>query len=140
MSTATPALTDALRLSRGMTYKNAVAGLKFGGGKSVILASDTAPKSPALFRAFGRAVESLGGRYITAEDVGCSVDDMRSVKEVTSYVSGLAEERRQRRRRPVTDDSAGRVPRHSSRGQGTARQPTPCRTSVSRCRASAMSA
>ncbi len=83
------ALTDALRLSRGMTYKNAIAGLKFGGGKSVILADDAAPKSPELFRAFGRAVEGLGGRYVTAEDVGCSVDDMRYVREETSYVSGL---------------------------------------------------
>ncbi len=83
------ALTDALRLSRGMTYKNAVAGLRFGGGKAVILAASDAPKSPALFQAFGRAVESLGGRYVTAEDVGCTVADMRSVREVTSYVSGL---------------------------------------------------
>jgi leucine dehydrogenase len=83
------AVTDALRLSRGMTYKNAVAGLKYGGGKSVILASDSVPKSPELFRAFGRAVDQLGGRYITAEDVGCSVEDMRYVNEVTNYVSGL---------------------------------------------------
>ncbi len=83
------ALTDALRLSRGMTYKNAIAGLRFGGGKSVILANDAAPKSPELFRAFGRAVESLNGQYVTAEDVGCSVDDMRSVNEETNYVSGL---------------------------------------------------
>lgn len=94
------ALTDALRLSRGMTYKNAVAGLKFGGGKAVILASDKAPKSPSLFRAFGRAIESLGGRYITAEDVGCTVADMRGVKEVTSFVSGL----------PKSGDSAGGDP------------------------------
>lgn len=83
------ALTDALRLSRSMSYKNAVAGLRFGGGKAVILADDAAPKSPELFRAFGRAIESLGGRYITAEDVGCSVEDMRYVNEETSYVSGL---------------------------------------------------
>ena len=83
------AVTDALRLSRGMTYKNAVAGLKFGGGKSVILASDAAPKSEAVFRAFGRAVESLNGRYVTAEDVGCNVDDMRYVKMETDFVSGL---------------------------------------------------
>ena len=83
------ALTDALRLSRGMTYKNAVAGLNFGGGKSVILGNENAPKSPALFAAFGRAVASLGGRYITAEDVGCSVDDMRYVREQTEFVSGL---------------------------------------------------
>jgi leucine dehydrogenase len=83
------ALTDALRLSRGMTYKNAVAGLGFGGGKSVILADAAIPKSPELFRAFGRAVESLGGCYITAEDVGCSVEDMHYVHEETNYVSGL---------------------------------------------------
>ena len=83
------ALTDVLRLSRGMTYKNAVAGLKFGGGKAVILASEDAPKSPELFRAFGRCVDSLSGRYVTAEDVGCSVDDMRYVGEETRFVSGL---------------------------------------------------
>jgi leucine dehydrogenase len=94
------ALTDALRLSRGMTYKNAVAGLKFGGGKSVILADDAAPKSAELFRAFGHAVEGLGGKYVTAEDVGCSVDDMRYVKEETSYVSGL----------PKSGNSAGGDP------------------------------
>jgi leucine dehydrogenase len=94
------ALTDALRLSRGMTYKNAVAGLKFGGGKSVILASDDAIKSPELFHAFGRAVESLGGTYITAEDVGCSVEDMRFVKEHTDFVSGL----------PRSGDKAGGDP------------------------------
>ena len=94
------ALTDALRLSRGMTYKNAVAGLKFGGGKSVILAADNAPKSVQLFHAFGRQIEALGGRYITAEDVGCSVEDMRLVNEQTNYVSGL----------PKSGDSAGGDP------------------------------
>jgi leucine dehydrogenase len=94
------AITDALRLSRGMTYKNAVAGLKFGGGKSVILASDTAPKTPELFHAFGRAVEALGGKYITAEDVGCSVEDMHHVNKETGYVSGL----------PRSGDSAGGDP------------------------------
>lgn len=94
------ALTDVLRLSRGMTYKNAIARLPFGGGKSVILADEAAPKSPELFRAFGRLVESLGGRYITAEDVGCSVDDMRNVNAETSYVSGL----------PKSGDSAGGDP------------------------------
>ena len=83
------ALTDVLRLSRGMTYKNAVAGLPFGGGKSVILAAEHAPKSRALFAAFGRAVDSLQGRYITAEDVGISVDDMHIVRGETAYVSGL---------------------------------------------------
>ena len=83
------ALTDVLRLSRGMSYKNAVSGLKFGGGKAVILGSDATPKSPELFRAFGRCVDSLGGKYVTAEDVGCSTDDMRYVHEETEFVSGL---------------------------------------------------
>jgi len=88
-ATDTDALTDALRLSRGMTYKNAVSGLEFGGGKAVILANDEAPKSAELFHAFGRAVEGLGGKYITAEDVGCSVEDMRHVNKETGFVSGL---------------------------------------------------
>ena len=83
------ALTDALRLSRGMTYKNAVAELPFGGGKAVILADEAAPKTPELLTAFARAVDSLGGRYVTAEDVGMSVDDMRHVQQQTQYVSGL---------------------------------------------------
>ena len=83
------ALTDVLRLSRGMSYKNAVSGLKFGGGKAVILGSDATPKSPELFRAFGRCVDTLGGKYVTAEDVGCSTDDMRYVREETEFVSGL---------------------------------------------------
>jgi leucine dehydrogenase len=94
------ALTDALRLSRGMSYKNAVAELPFGGGKAVILASDDAPKSPELLRAFGRAVDALEGRYITAEDVGVSVEDMREVLRETDYVSGL----------PQAGDSAGGDP------------------------------
>ena len=83
------AVTDVLRLSRGMTYKNAVAGLPFGGGKAVILKSPSSENTPELFRAFGRAVDSLGGRYITAEDVGVSVEDMRNVQAQTRYVSGL---------------------------------------------------
>src|SRR5699024_4739911 len=64
------ALNDALRLAKGMTYKNAAAGLNIGGGKAVIIGDPKKDKSEALFRAFGRYVESLGGRYITAEDVG----------------------------------------------------------------------
>ncbi len=83
------ALTDALRLSRGMTYKNAIAELSFGGGKAVILANDAAPKSPELLAAFGHAVASLGGGYVTAEDVGMSVEDMRQVHQQTKFVSGL---------------------------------------------------
>ena len=94
------ALTDALRLSRGMTYKNAVAELPFGGGKAVILGCDAAPKTPELLAAYGRAVNSLGGNYITAEDVGMSVEDMRHVKSETKYVTGL----------PQSGDSAGGDP------------------------------
>ncbi|MEX0827983.1 MAG: Glu/Leu/Phe/Val dehydrogenase dimerization domain-containing protein [Haliea sp.] len=83
------ALTDALRLSRGMSYKNAMAGLPFGGGKAVILAGPTGKPTPEEFRAFGQFVQSLNGQYVTAEDVGVGTDDMRVVREVTPYVSGL---------------------------------------------------
>jgi len=83
------ALTDALRLSRGMSYKNAMAGLPLGGGKTVVLANKDRTKSPELLAAFGRAVDSLGGRYITAEDVGMSVADMIEVARHTKYVAGL---------------------------------------------------
>lgn len=84
------AVTDVLRLSRGMTYKNAMANLPFGGGKSVILADPKAPKSRELFLAFGQAVDSLAGQYITAEDVGIDVEDMRHVRDATPYVTGVA--------------------------------------------------
>lgn len=84
------ALTDALRLSRGMTYKNAMAGLPMGGGKSVILANPHTDKSPELFKAFGRAVEQLGGRYVSAEDVGITTDDMAVIATETAHVAGLA--------------------------------------------------
>jgi leucine dehydrogenase len=83
------ALTDALRLSRGMSYKNAMAGLPLGGGKSVILAPPDRHKSPELLAAFGKAVEGLCGRYITAEDVGMSVADMVEVSRQTNFVAGL---------------------------------------------------
>jgi leucine dehydrogenase len=82
-------ITDALRLSRGMSYKNAMAGLPLGGGKSVLLAGADNRKSPELLAAFGRAVDGLGGRYITAEDVGMSVADMVEVSRQTKYVAGL---------------------------------------------------
>lgn len=85
----TEALTDALRLSRGMSYKNAMAGLPFGGGKAVILAGSAGKPTPEEFRAFGRFVQSLNGQYVTAEDVGVGTNDMRVVREVTPYVSGL---------------------------------------------------
>jgi leucine dehydrogenase len=83
------ALTDALRLSRGMSYKNAMAGLPMGGGKAVILKSDAAPKTEALLEAFGNTIESLGGRYVTAEDVGMSDTDMTVIARRTRHVSGL---------------------------------------------------
>ncbi len=83
------ALTDALRLSRGMSYKNAMAGLPLGGGKSVILAPPERHKSPELLAAFGKAIDGLCGRYVTAEDVGMSVTDMVEVRRQTHYVAGL---------------------------------------------------
>jgi leucine dehydrogenase len=84
------AIVDALRLARGMTYKNAVAGLNLGGGKSVIIGNNKTVDREMIFRAHGRFVESLGGRYITAEDVGTSTADMDYVHMETDYVSGLA--------------------------------------------------
>ena len=83
------ALDDVLRLSRGMTYKNAVAGLNLGGGKAVIIGDPSKDKSEALFRAFGQFVDSLGGRYITAEDVGIDVSDMEYVYRETQFVTGV---------------------------------------------------
>jgi len=83
------ALTDALRLSRGMSYKNAMAGLPLGGGKSVILANRDRTKTPDLLHAFGNAVDHLGGRYVTAEDVGINVADMIEVARSTKFVAGL---------------------------------------------------
>src|SRR5215475_13471781 len=84
------AVVDALRLARGMTYKNTVAGLNLGGGKSVIIGDNRTVTREMIFRAHGRFVESLGGRYITAEDVGTSTADMDYVHMETDYVSGLA--------------------------------------------------
>ena len=87
-ASSTEALTDALRLSRGMSYKNAMAGLPLGGGKAVIMKSPAA-KDEAFLEAFGAAVDSLGGRYVTAEDVGISDADMVVVRRRTRHVSGL---------------------------------------------------
>lgn len=95
------AITDALRLSRGMSYKNAMAGLDLGGGKGVVLADRPgAVISEAQLKAFGRAVESLGGRYVTAEDVGMSEARMKVIAGETRYVSGL----------PVASGAAGGDP------------------------------
>jgi len=90
------AMRDALRLSRGMSYKNAMAGLPMGGGKAVILAGPDRHKTPEMLSAFGDAIDALGGRYITAEDVGMGEADMVAIAQRTPYVTGL----------PATDSSA----------------------------------
>jgi leucine dehydrogenase len=87
--TTAEAVADVLRLSRGMSYKNALAGLPFGGGKAVIIGDSRKAKTAELFAAFGRLVDSLGGRYVTAEDVGTTTADMSSVARATRYVAGL---------------------------------------------------
>ena len=92
------ALTDALRLSRGMSYKNAMAGLPMGGGKGVVFKDG--PKTEALLEAFGAAIETLGGRYVTAEDVGMTDADMTVIARRTRHVSGL----------PVAGGAAGGNP------------------------------
>ena len=83
------ALEDVLRLAKGMTYKSAAAGLDLGGGKAVIIGDPATDKSERLFRVYGSAIDSLGGRYITAEDVGTTMEDMVMIRRATDYVSGL---------------------------------------------------
>ena len=87
------ALTDVLRLARGMTYKNAAAGLDLGGGKTVVLGDPRTDKTHLLFRALGRFVDSLGGRYLAAEDVGTSTADAEIVALETDHITGLPVER-----------------------------------------------
>jgi len=84
------AITDVLRLAKGMTYKAAAAGLDLGGGKAVIIGDPQRDKSEELFRAYGRFIEGLGGRYITAEDVGTAREDMDIVKRETKWVTGVS--------------------------------------------------
>lgn len=86
-ATEADAVRDVLRLSRGMTYKAAVAGLDLGGGKAVII-GDPSLKSEAMFRSFGRFVDSLGGRYVTAEDMNTTVEDMGNIRRETKWVTG----------------------------------------------------
>lgn len=86
------AIVDALRLSKGMTYKNAAAGLNLGGGKTVIIGDPRKDKNEEMFRAFGRYIQGLNGRYITAEDVGTTVEDMDLIHEETDYVTGISPE------------------------------------------------
>lgn len=85
------ALLDCLRLARGMTYKSAAAGINVGGGKAVIIGDPYKDKTPALLRAFGRFVNLLGGKYITAEDMGTSVKDMMIIRQESKFVTGLPE-------------------------------------------------
>ena len=94
------ATADAMRLAEGMTYKNALAGLPFGGGKAVIMRPEGPFDRAALFASFGKAVESLRGAYITAEDVGTHMSDMQAVRSMTSHVAGL----------PASGESAGGDP------------------------------
>ncbi len=84
------AIIDALRLARGMTYKNAAAGLNLGGGKTVIIGDPRKDKNEEMFRAFGRYIQGLAGRYITAEDVGTTVEDMDIIYQETNYVTGIS--------------------------------------------------
>ena len=101
------AVKDALRLSRGMSYKNAMAGLPLGGGKSGIIDDGGHPKTPEMLHVFGKAVDHLCGRYVTAEDVGMSVADMIEIRRQTPFVAGL----------PVEDDEVGGDPGpHTSLG------------------------
>ncbi|CDQ39715.1 MULTISPECIES: branched-chain amino acid dehydrogenase [Virgibacillus] len=86
------AIEDALRLAKGMTYKNAAAGLNLGGGKTVIIGDPKKDKSPEMFRAFGRYIQGLNGRYITAEDVGTTVHDMDLIHMETDFVTGISPE------------------------------------------------
>lgn len=85
------ALNDVLRLSRGMTYKSAITGLNLGGGKAVIIGNAKTQKNDALMRKFGEFVNSLSGKYITAEDVGMETRDMDIIREVTPHVTGISE-------------------------------------------------
>jgi leucine dehydrogenase len=101
------AVADALRLSRGMSYKNAMADLPLGGGKAVIIGDEARSKTPKMLAAFGRAVDGLCGKYVTAEDVGMSVADMVAISKETRYVSGL----------PVAEGAVGGDPGpHTSYG------------------------
>jgi leucine dehydrogenase len=85
------ALKDALRLSRGMTYKSACMGLNLGGGKAVLIGNPKTDKSEALWRTYGRYIEGLAGRYITAEDVGTDTKDMEYIRMETKYVAGISQ-------------------------------------------------
>ena len=133
------ALTDVLRLSRGMTYKNAAAGLDLGGGKTVVLGDPRTQKTDLMFRALGRFVDSLGGRYLAAEDVGTE-HRRRRARGARDRPHHRPADRARRLRRPVADDRLGRLLRHPRRpGRGRA-SATTWTASGWRCRAPATSA
>ncbi len=111
------ALDDVKRLSRGMTYKNALGGIPFGGGKAVIIADPKTDKTPALWRAFGRAIETFGGQYYTAEDSGVTEDDLRIAAEETAYVAGVAEKGRGGNPSPFTAHGCWRGVEASARAR-----------------------
>lgn len=90
-SNESDALQDVLRLSRGMTFKAAISGLNLGGGKAVIIGDSTSEKTESLMKKFGEYVDVLGGKYITAEDVGMNTKDMEYVREMTKHVTGIPE-------------------------------------------------
>ena len=94
------ALKDALRLARGMSCKAAICDLPYGGGKSVIIGDPKRAKTPALLRAMGRAVERLGGRYIVADDIGTTLDDLALMRAVTSHTAAATAAARLRSRSP----------------------------------------
>ena len=92
-ATEEEALQDALRLSRGMTFKNAVSGLNLGGGKAVIIGDARKIKSEAFFRRFGQFIDSLGGKYITAEDVNMTTEDIENIAKETKHITGMPQEK-----------------------------------------------
>ena len=133
------ALQDVLDLSRAMAYKNALAGLDHGGGKAVIIGDPATDKTPELLRAYGRFVQGLGGRYITACDVGTYVEDMDVVAEECDYVTGRSVGLR-RRRRLQRAHRVRRVPGDARRRPRTAGTPTASAAGASASPGSARSA
>lgn len=126
------ALTDVLKLSRGMTYKAAMADLPFGGAKSVIIHDPKAPKSRAMLLAMGRAINALGGMYTTAEDMGMEEDDLRIIRRATPHVAGLPEDGPGSQPRPI--NSPGRLSWPARRCAPQARKEQPARRSHRRAR------
>src|SRR2546423_237413 len=114
-----------LGLSGGMSYKNALAGVPFGGGKAVIIGESRKAKTPELFEAFGRFVDSLGGRYVTAEDVGTTPADMASVARVTPHVAGLGRAPGEAGGGPGAETPPGGYPGVPAPGRFRARPPGP---------------